>query len=69
MDKTRYINLLKLYKKNVPWYAQNRLNKYLTRRAELATQYSRARDKNDTKALDQITTEGLEIKEYIQALT
>ena len=69
MDHTRYLNLLKLYKKNVPWYAQNRLNKYLTLRAELATQYAIAKKKENAEAIQRITDEGLEIKQYIQALT
>lgn len=69
MTDTRYINLLKAVKSNAPHIAQRRLNQLLTRREELALDYKVAKDKNDEKQLAKITHEGLEVREYIQALT
>lgn len=68
MTDTRYIKLLRALKNNAPFLAQARLNTFLKRREELATQYKLAKQKEDTEQIHRITNEGLEVKEYIQAL-
>lgn len=69
MNKIDFTYILKLYKRNVPWYAQQKLSQYISRRAELAQEYKKAQEADDKQALDDIKREGLELKEYIEILS
>lgn len=69
MANARFLKLLQLYKANVPFHAQRKLKEYTTRRDELAELYKRAVDKGNAEMIESIKQEGLEVREYIQALT
>lgn len=59
--------MLKHYKK-VPFYAERRLGQLKRRRAELKEEYKYAKIRKDTEKMEQIATEGKQIKKYIEIL-